>query len=120
MGLFGFKSCQIIGIFVRLECGRRRFDVSCLGIVGLHMGGHELFIVRSFEKLMLQGDDVTRARFVCSANIKFPLRCFDNVVGWHGKRKSSFVPRVRAAGRYSSRCASLAFQASHPIVDGYL
>ena len=33
-----------------LETGR--FDVSCLGIVGLHMGGHELFIVRSFEKLM--------------------------------------------------------------------
>ena len=52
MRLFGFESCQIIGIFVRLECGRRRFDVSCLGIVGLHMGGHELFIVRSFEKLM--------------------------------------------------------------------
>ena len=52
MGLFGFKSFQIIGIFVRLECGRRRFDVSCLGIVGLHMGGHELFIVRSFEKLI--------------------------------------------------------------------
>ena len=49
MGLFGFKSCQIIGIFVRLECGRRRFDVSCLGIVGLHMGGHELFMHRSIE-----------------------------------------------------------------------
>ena len=61
-----------------------------------------------------------RARFVCSANIKFPLSCCDNVVGWHGKRKSSFVPRVRAVGRYSSRCASLAFQASPPIVDGYL
>ena len=30
------------------------------------------------------------------------------------------MPRVRAAGRYSSCCASLAFQASHPIVDGYL
>ena len=41
-------------------------------------------------------------------------------IGWHGKRKSSFVPRVRAVGRYSSRCASLAFQASPPIVDGYL
>ena len=51
MHLFGFESCQIIGILVRLECGRRRFDVSCLGIVGLHMGGHE-FIVLSFEKLM--------------------------------------------------------------------
>ena len=37
MRLFGFESCQIIGIFVKLECGRRRFDVSCLGIVGLHM-----------------------------------------------------------------------------------
>ena len=36
------------------------------------------------------------------------------------KRKSSFVQRVRAVGRYSSRCASLAFQASPPIVDGYL
>ena len=45
MGLFGFESCQIIGIFVRLECGRRRFDVSCLKIEGLHMSGHELFIV---------------------------------------------------------------------------
>ena len=59
MRLFGLESCQIIGIFVRLECGRRRFDVSCLEIVGLHMGGHELFIVRSFEKahdvMMLQG-----------------------------------------------------------------
>ena len=43
-----------------------------------------------------------------------------HVVGWHGKRKSSFVPRVRAVGRYSSRCASLAFEASPPIVDGYL
>ena len=52
MRLFGFERCQIIGILVRLECGRRRFDVSCLGIVGLHMGGHELFIVRLFEKLM--------------------------------------------------------------------
>ena len=53
MGLLGFESCQIIGIFVRLECGRRRFNVSCFtGIAGLHMGGHELFIVRSFEKLM--------------------------------------------------------------------
>ena len=54
MRLFGFESCQIIGILVRLECGRR-FDVSCLGIVGLpglHMGGHELFIVLSFEKLV--------------------------------------------------------------------
>ena len=48
VGLFGFESCQIIGIFVRLECGRRRFDVSCLGIVGLHMRDH----VRSFEKLI--------------------------------------------------------------------
>ena len=46
MGLFGFESCQIIGIFVRLECGLRRFNVSCLGIVGLHMSSHELFIVR--------------------------------------------------------------------------
>ena len=53
MGLFGFESCQIIGIFVRLECGRERFDVSCLKIVGLHMSGHELFIVRSFEKLIM-------------------------------------------------------------------
>ena len=44
MGLFGFESCQIIGIFVRLECGRRRFDVSCLKIVGLHMSGHEFNI----------------------------------------------------------------------------
>ena len=52
MRLFGFESCQIIGIFVRLDCGRRRFDVSCLGIVGFHMGGHELLIVPSFEKLM--------------------------------------------------------------------
>ena len=52
MRLFGFESCQIIGILVRLECGRR-FDVSCLGIVGLHMGGHELFIVLSFEKLVM-------------------------------------------------------------------
>ena len=52
MRLFGFESCQIMGILVRLECGRRRFDVSCLGIVGLHMGGHELFILLSFEKLM--------------------------------------------------------------------
>ena len=51
MRLFGFESCQIIGILVRLECGRR-FDVSCLGIVGLLMGGHELFIVLSFEKLV--------------------------------------------------------------------
>ena len=53
MGSFGFESCQIIVIFVRLECGRRRFDVSCLKIVGLHMSGHELFIVRSFEKLIM-------------------------------------------------------------------
>ena len=52
MRLFGFESCQLIGIFVRLECGRRRFDVSYLGIVGLHMGGHEFCIVRSFQKLM--------------------------------------------------------------------
>ena len=52
MRLFGFESCQIMGILVRLECGRRRFDVSYLGIVGLHMGGHELFIVLSFEKLI--------------------------------------------------------------------
>ena len=37
MRLFGFESCQIIGIF----------DVSCLGIVGLHMDGHELFINRA-------------------------------------------------------------------------
>ena len=44
MGLFGFESCQIIGIFVRLECGRRRFDVFCLGIEELRMGGHELFM----------------------------------------------------------------------------
>ena len=51
MRLFGFESCQIIGILVRLECGRR-FDVSCLEIVGLHMDGHELFIVLSFEKLV--------------------------------------------------------------------
>ena len=51
MRLFGFESCQIIGILVGLECGRR-FDVSCLGIVGLPMGGHELFIVLSFEKVM--------------------------------------------------------------------
>ena len=29
----------------------------------------------------------------------------DNVVGWHSKRKSSFVPRVRAVGRYSSRAS---------------
>ena len=64
-------------------------------------------------------DDVTRARFVCSPNIKFPLSCCDNF-GWQGKRKSSFVLRVRAVGRYSSRCASLAFQASPPILDGYL
>ena len=48
MGLFGFESCQIIGNFVRLECGRR----IVIGIVGLHMRGHELFIVRSFEKLI--------------------------------------------------------------------
>ena len=53
MRLFGFESCQIIGIFVRLECGRRRFDVSCLKVVGLHMSGHELFIVRSFENLIM-------------------------------------------------------------------
>ena len=52
MHLFGFKSCQIISILVRLECCWRRFDVSCLGMVGLHIGGDELFIVRSFEKLM--------------------------------------------------------------------
>ena len=52
MRLFGFESCQILCILVRLECGWRRFDVSCLGIVELHMGGHELFIVLSFEKLM--------------------------------------------------------------------
>ena len=53
MRLFEFESFQIIGIFVRLECGRRRFDVSCLKIVGLHMSAHELFIVRSFEKLIM-------------------------------------------------------------------
>ena len=68
--------------------------------------------------MMLQGH-VLSARQI----LNFPsgvLKLYDNVVGWHGKRKSSFVPRVRAVGRYSSRCASLAFQASHPIVDGYL
>ena len=48
----GSRVAKIIGILARLECGWRRFDVSCLGIVGLHMGGHELFIVLSFEKLM--------------------------------------------------------------------
>ena len=30
------------------------------------------------------------------------------MVGWHSKRKSSFAPRVRAVGRYSSRCTSFA------------
>ena len=52
LGIVGLHMGQIIGILVRVECGRRRFDVSCFGIVGLHMGGHELFIVLSFEKLM--------------------------------------------------------------------
>ena len=33
------------------------------------------------------------------------------MVGWHSKRKSSFVPRVRAVGRYSSHFATIAFQA---------
>ena len=41
-----------IGNLVRLECGRRSFDVSWLGIVGLHISGYELFILRSFEELM--------------------------------------------------------------------
>ena len=44
--------------------------------------------------MMLQGH-VLSARQI----LNFP--CCDNVVGWHGKRKSSFVPRVRAVGRYS-------------------
>ena len=51
MGLFGFESCQIIGIFLRLECGQRGFNVSCSGIVGLHVGGHQLFIYLLYDCL---------------------------------------------------------------------
>ena len=51
LGIVGLHMGQIIGILVRVECGRRRFEVSCLGIVGLHMGGHEQLEQVTFRNL---------------------------------------------------------------------
>ena len=51
---------------------------------------------------------------MCLANIKLGV-----LTTWlDGTARENH--HVRAVGRYSSRCASLAFQASHPIVDGCL